>query len=72
MKKIRTTDEFLIEKRQPLSLPPKFGELLNLAQNNNKNTRSVNEILNVPTNNEANDSSVNSSVEKSIINKIGK
>ncbi len=71
--KIRTTDEFLIEKRQPLSLPPKFGELPKPgSKNNNKNTRSVNEILNVPTNNEANDSSVNSSVEKSIINKIGK
>tara|TARA_B100001564_G_C20347268_1_gene537290 strand:- start:111 stop:413 length:303 start_codon:yes stop_codon:yes gene_type:complete len=25
--KIRTTDEFLIEKRGPLSLPPKMGEL---------------------------------------------
>ena len=71
--KIRTTDEFLIEKRQPLSLPPKFGELPKPgSKNNTKNTRSVNEILNVPSNNEANDSSGNSSVEKSIINKIGK
>ena len=25
--KIRTTDEFLIEKRGPLSIPPKMGEL---------------------------------------------
>ena len=25
--KIKTTDEFLIEKRGPLSLPPKMGEL---------------------------------------------
>tara|TARA_Y100000768_G_C23704292_1_gene552832 strand:- start:341 stop:595 length:255 start_codon:yes stop_codon:yes gene_type:complete len=25
--KTRTTDEFLIEKRGPLSLPPKMGEL---------------------------------------------
>ena len=25
--KIKTTDEFLIEKRGPLSLPPKVGEL---------------------------------------------
>ena len=26
-KKTRTTDEFLIEKRGPLSVPPKMGEL---------------------------------------------
>ena len=25
--KVRTTDEFLIEKRGPLSVPPKMGEL---------------------------------------------
>ena len=37
--KIRTTDEFLIEKRQPLSLPPKFGEL---PKPGSKNIRCLN------------------------------
>ncbi len=32
--KTRTTDEFLIEKRGPLSIPPKMGELP--APNSNK------------------------------------
>ena len=40
--KTRTTDEFLIEKRGPLSLPPKMGELpkpksKNVTEKNNKN-----------------------------------
>ncbi len=39
--KTRTTDEFLIEKRGPLSLPPKMGELprpksSNEVENSNK------------------------------------
>ena len=32
--KTRTTDEFLIEKRGPLSLPPKMGELPRPKSNN--------------------------------------
>ena len=36
--KIRTTDEFLIEKRGPLSLPPKMDELPKpKTSSNNKN-----------------------------------
>ena len=40
--KTRTTDEFLIEKRGPLSLPPKMGELpkpksKNVTEKKNKN-----------------------------------
>tara|TARA_B100000886_G_scaffold253231_2_gene179014 strand:+ start:926 stop:1213 length:288 start_codon:yes stop_codon:yes gene_type:complete len=33
--KTRTTDEFLIEKRGPLSLPPKMGELPKPKSSNN-------------------------------------
>jgi hypothetical protein len=40
--KSRTTDEFLIEKRGPLSLPPKMNEL---PKPNTKNTEDVNKRI---------------------------
>ena len=40
--KTRTTDEFLIEKRGPLSLPPKMGELPKPNSNGDiKNNKTV-------------------------------
>ena len=40
--KTRTTDEFLIEKRGPLSLPPKMGELPKPRSDNETNKESKN------------------------------
>ena len=40
--KIRTTDEFLIEKRGPLSTPPKMGELPRPKTNNQDDTENTN------------------------------
>ena len=40
--KTRTTDEFLIEKRGPLSLPPKMGELSIPRSNSETNKESKN------------------------------
>tara|TARA_B100001778_G_scaffold229268_1_gene190635 strand:- start:409 stop:696 length:288 start_codon:yes stop_codon:yes gene_type:complete len=41
--KTRTTDEFLIEKRGPLSMPPKMGELPkpNSGSNNKKDNENI-------------------------------
>ena len=41
--KTRTTDEFLIEKRGPLSLPPKMGELP--KPKSDKDTKGKNESI---------------------------
>tara|TARA_Y100000816_G_C26094088_1_gene578634 strand:- start:1599 stop:1886 length:288 start_codon:yes stop_codon:yes gene_type:complete len=44
--KTRTTDEFLIEKRGPLSLPPKMGELPKPNSNGDiKNNKTVLETI---------------------------
>ena len=49
--KTRTTDEFLIEKRGPLSLPPKMGELPkprseNITEKEKKNILGATEEIN--------------------------
>tara|TARA_B100001559_G_scaffold230564_1_gene194084 strand:+ start:231 stop:521 length:291 start_codon:yes stop_codon:yes gene_type:complete len=52
--KTRTTDEFLIEKRGPLSLPPKMGELP--KPNSNKEIKKSNKnILGAVDKNEKSD-----------------
>ena len=71
--KITTTDEFLVKKRQPLSLPPDYENLpeprskdSNRENSNNK----INKILKIPKKQTTTKSSSN--VEQSIINKIRK
>tara|TARA_B100001063_G_C16726388_1_gene536674 strand:+ start:1054 stop:1377 length:324 start_codon:yes stop_codon:yes gene_type:complete len=73
--KIKTTDEFLVKKKDPLNLPPDFREIpkpgsLKNTQSNNEKKNKINKILKIPT--EETTSAGSSSVEKSIINKIGK
>ncbi len=70
--KIKTTDEFLVKKRQPLVLPPDYdtlptpGTLKGKTDNNN-----INKILKIPDQPDTSKSS-STSIEQSIINKIGK
>ena len=71
--KIKTTDEFLVKKRQPLALPPDYENLpepgsknLNTEDDNNK----INKILKLPKNNVKKKGSSN--VEQSIISQIRK
>lgn len=71
--KTKTTDEFLVKKREPLSLPPDFKKLpeprsLETEKENSKNE--VSKILRIPEEN--NSSKKSSSIEQSIINQIGK
>ena len=72
--KIKTTDEFLVKKRQPLVLPPNFEKLptpgsFETKQDNENNK--IKSILKIPKEN-SNLGKGSKSVEQSIINRIGK
>ena len=71
--KITNTDEFLVKKRQPLTLPPDYQVLpepgsKNLEKEDERNN--INKILKVPKNNSKKRGSSN--VEQSIISQIRK
>ena len=71
--KVKTTDEFLVKKRQPLTLPPDYKNLPeprseNLEKENERNT--INKILKIPENKVTKKGSSN--VEQSIISQIRK
>ena len=71
--KTRTTDEFLVKKREPLTLPPDYKKLPEPKQNNSAKKSSKNkisEILEMPETQSTKNKS--SSVEQSIINEIRK
>ena len=71
--KSKTTDEFLVKKREPLTLPPDYKKLPELRQNNSakKETKDkISEILKIPEN--QNTKNKSSSVEQLIINEIRK
>ena len=71
--KIRTTDEFLVKKREPLSLPPDYKKLPEPRQDKTAKQESkdkISEILKITKNQSTNKKS--SSVEQSIINEISK
>ena len=72
--KIQNTDEFLVEKRKPLVLPPDFSEIPepgSITSNNDKKKEiNIKEILNVDE--EKTQSSKSSSVEDSILKNIRK
>ena len=72
--KIKTTDEFLVKKKQPLILPPDYDKIpepgsSNKIQNNDKNK--IRKILKQSEADQA-DMRKSGSVEKSIIDKIRK
>ncbi len=72
--KIKTTDEFLVKKRNPLVLPPdyeKIPEPGSLSTNKNQEEEKIKNILKAP---KTEDSSNNksSTIEKSIIDRIRK
>ena len=72
--KTRTTDEFLVKKRDPLILPPDYKKLpepdtLNKSQKDN--TNKIENILKIEKDKNTKKSKT-SSIEQSIIEKIGK
>ena len=72
--KVRTTDEFLVKKKEPLVLPPDYSELP--TPGSVKEDRDIAEeekikkILKVKKGNEDNISNKDSSIEKKILNEI--
>ena len=70
--KIKTTDEFLVKKRQPLVLPPDYDTLPVPGTKEKKiDNDNINKILKIPNPSNASKSNT-TSIEQSIINKIGK
>ena len=72
--KVKTTDEFLVKKKQPLILPPNYEKIpepgsTNKVQNNDKD-----KIKKILKSSEIDQSKVNKSspIEKTIIDKIRK
>ena len=72
--KIKTTDEFLVKKRQPLVLPPDYDVLPTPGTLKKKvETRNdINKILKIPNQSNTPKKTNSTSVEQSILNKIGK
>ena len=72
--KIKTTDEFLVKKREPLTLPPDYKTLPEPGSNTlNKDNNSKNEISKILKIKEKKTTKKgSSSVEQSIINEIRK
>ena len=72
--KTRTTDEFLVKKRDPLILPPDYSKLPvpdTLKQSGKEKDNEIKNILKIPKSQNSNNSKA-SSIEQLIIEKIGK
>lgn len=72
--KVRTTDEFLVKKKNPLQFPPNFEEIPepdSISQNNKDNQDDIKKILKVKTQ-KKNSKKKNSSIEKLILREIQK
>ena len=76
LKKGNTGDEFLVEKKNPLVLPPNFSKLpepVSVTENENENEFDLKEILDGDKIKEDSEiSKSNSSLQNSIIKKIQK
>ena len=72
--KIKTTDEFLVKKKQPLILPPDYDKIPEPGSSNKIQNKDKNKIRKILKKSETDQSETNksSSVEKSIIDKIRK
>ena len=73
--KVRTTDEFLIKKKEPLTQPPDFDTIPEPGSTENKAEKeenSIESILSSKTSKSDNTNSSSSSTEESILNQIKK
>ena len=70
--KVKSTDEFLVKKKDPLVLPPDYKNIPKPGENTltKKNDQKIKNILKVEE--EETDKKNSSSVEDSILKKIGK
>ena len=69
--KITTTDEFLVKKRDPLVLPPDYKKIPQpgTKRNNDQSDQKIKKILSIEEEIKTNKNS--STVEESILNRIG-
>ncbi len=75
--KIRTTDEFLVKKKDPLELPPDYNNIPkpnSMGQKNNKKMKDEKSIREILKSSNEDNSNLNksSSTEESILNQIRK
>ena len=70
--KKNSSDEFLVEKKSPLVMPPEFNELPIPNQNENTNQKKENNIKSLISDNNGNNNqeASNSDLEGSILSKI--
>ena len=74
-KRSKTSDEFLVEKKSPLVLPPNFEDmpLPKTQKNTIRDDTSIEKLLNANKDiDQISETKVNKSLEKSILNKIKK
>tara|TARA_B100001057_G_scaffold196183_1_gene196886 strand:- start:1083 stop:1391 length:309 start_codon:yes stop_codon:yes gene_type:complete len=72
--KIKSTDEFLVKKRNPLVLPPNFEEIPepgSISENKQSEDEKIKKILNAPKSDNSTKRK-STSLEESILNKIRK
>ena len=71
--KVNSTDEFLVEKKDPLILPPGYEDLPQPGQtqlNEEPDEQDISDILKIGENNQNTDSSEITSLEESILRNI--
>ena len=72
--KTKSTDEFLVKKREPLIMPPDFNDMPKpgkIKTTSKDDSNEIDKILKIPKE-DRNISKKSSTVEQSIINEIGK
>lgn len=69
--KTRTTDEFFVKKREPLSLPPDYKTLPEPNTKKSSSEESIDRIFKIPKD-ESSSKNKSTSIEQSIINEIRK
>tara|TARA_B100000700_G_scaffold278025_1_gene325842 strand:+ start:26 stop:334 length:309 start_codon:yes stop_codon:yes gene_type:complete len=69
--KTRTTDEFFVKKREPLSLPPDYKTLPEPNTQKKNSEETIDKIFKIPKD-QSSPKSKSTSVEQSIINEIRK
>tara|TARA_B110000211_G_scaffold222723_1_gene271725 strand:- start:1744 stop:2052 length:309 start_codon:yes stop_codon:yes gene_type:complete len=73
-KKIATTDEFLVKKKEPLVIPPNYSKIPKPDDITNDNTNDGNQIKKILKSSKKQKTTINnnSTVEKSILDRISK
>jgi len=74
--KVKTTDEFLVKKKEPLTLPPDYDKLPEPGSKKEKQTttesKKIEEIFKIEKENNQNTNSKKDSLEETILKKIEK